>query len=221
MWPEETPQAAVVHNIIRTLRSIRCLRQLAYVSVPITSGRKLYELKLEEGDVPDLTQRVVEHNSYAGYELVGEVARRRNCPVIYPADLVPIHQKWNQDHFQALWLSIIAEMCTELHLCNGWEFSNGCVEEFTHVMQLRLGVPRHPKLIFFNSKEAEEAARKRMKKIAVFDHRGDPMSLDQGEVAVKKAIEWLRGKSFASEKLERCVGLMRWTQQRLAEGFYQ
>ena len=41
-------QTVVVHNIMRVLRAIRNQGRLAYVSVPITIGAYLYELKLRE-----------------------------------------------------------------------------------------------------------------------------------------------------------------------------
>ena len=223
VWVEETPQTSTVHNIMQTLRSIHNVNPLAYISVPITSGKIYYELKLkypEKGNT-ELIKEVIDHNYHLGWKMINAIIKRNKCSVLYPADLTPAHQKWEQEHFQALWLSIIAEKCTELHLCKGWEFSNGGVEEFTHVMQLRLGVPQHPQLIFLNTKENEKKSRKRMRSIKTYDHAGKEISLQDGLVAVERSLSWLKENGFISEKLENCQQILMWTKEKIKEGFYQ
>lgn len=223
VWPTETTETTVVHNIMRMLRSIHNVNRLAYISVPITSGRFLYELQQRQPamEKAERMKLVIDYNYRLGHGLVTQVAKRRGCAVIYPADLIPVHQKWEQRHFQALWLSIIAEMSTELHLSDGWEYSNGGVEEFTHVMQLRLGLPRHPDLLFFNSKGNEKNERERMRTIEVFDHHGRTISLEDGLQAIDQSISWLTDNGFLSEKLNKCAWLLRQTQMMLEKGFYQ
>ena len=144
VWLEKSEQTAVVHNIMRVLRAIHNSGNLAYVSVPITSGIFLYNLRLERPLMKKEVQvkMAIEHNYRTGWDLVDEIRNRRDCPILYPADLIPVHQEWEQAHFQALWLSIIAEKCTELHMSEGWEYSNGGSEEFVHVWQLKLGLDR-------------------------------------------------------------------------------
>ncbi|MBI3074690.1 MAG: hypothetical protein HYY92_00540, partial [Parcubacteria group bacterium] len=75
VWPrasgqktEVSGQMAVVHNIMRVLRAIRNQGGLAYVSVPITSGKYLYELKLQDSTARTqsgagaLLERAISHN---------------------------------------------------------------------------------------------------------------------------------------------------------------
>lgn len=225
VWLQETEQLAVVHNIMRVLRAIRNSGDLAYVSVAITSGKFLYELQLETGlSRGELIERAIEHNYKTGWELVKDLEKRSGCPILYPADLTPIHQEWEQSHFQALWLSIIAEKCTELHMSEGWEYSNGGSEEFTHAMQLRLGIPKHKDLVFFNTKENEESERERMRNIKVYDHRGNPLSLDDGIFLIEESLSWLRDNDFdsrASKTLDNSLQLLHWTGDMIGKGFYQ
>lgn len=224
VWADENSiQSQTVHTIMRTLRSIHNRGKLAYVSVPITSGKYYYESKFKQPQAEDklLMVDVIANNYALGLTLVANIEKNRQCPVLYPADLVPLGQKWEQAHFQALWLTLIAEMATELHMSENWEFSNGGAEEFTHVMQLRLGLPRHDKLLFFNSKQTEEENRKRMKSIEVFDHLGNPISLDKGLQKIKQATKWITSHGFKSERLEHCSKLLEWTKERTNEGFYQ
>jgi hypothetical protein len=223
VWPEESPQRDVVHNMMRVLRSIR-FKRFAYVSAPITSGKFLYELQLKKRCFvakEQLMEEAIAHNYLAGWQLVEDLRKRRDCPILYPADLVPVHQQWEQSHFQALWLNIIAELCTEIHMCEGWELSNGGVEEFTHVMQLRLGLPAHPDLIFYNTKGSEAVERERMKNIAVYDHRGKIIPLQEGMKLIERAASWMRDRGFDTARLKSSLTLLRWTDTMIRQGFYQ
>lgn len=223
IWLSETPQEAVVHNIMRALRSISFVGGLAYVSVPITSGKFLYELKLTNPLMSNEEQinKAIEHNYFTGLQFLEKLKKRIDCPVLYPADLVPIHQQWEQAHFQALWLSIIAEMCTEVHMTEGWEFSNGGSEEFTHVMQLKLGLPRHNDLLFFNTKETEKDSRERMRNIKVYNHYGELLSIHDGIQAIKESLRWLKDLGLKAKTLENSLDLLYWTSGIMSRGFYQ
>ena len=208
---------------MRTLRSVNGLTRLAYVSVPITSGELYYERIINNPFVEKdaVTKQVIPLNYEAGHSLVQDVVRRRGCPVVYPADLIPVHQQWEQADFQALWLSIIGEMVTEVHMSRGWACSNGCAEEFASVMQLRLGVPKHHDLIFFNTKGREEDERLRMRSIQVFDHRGKVITLEEGREAISKSVVWLEGHGIPYGRLLHCVTALDITKTMLRDGFYQ
>lgn len=219
VWLAETPETAAIHNTMRTLRSIRNSGRLAYISVPITSGKYLYDLKL--ANKPVNIQDVISYNYQMGWDLVNSVVARRNIPVLYPAELVAARQKWKDEHYQALWLSIIAEKCTELHMCNGWAFSNGGAEEFVHVMQLRLGLPMHKNVAFYNTKGSEQLERMRMLGIAVYDHLGNALSIEDGIDSIQKARSWIAGHGFDAPRLKTCVDLLAWTKKKISESFYQ
>jgi hypothetical protein len=223
VWLQESDQTVVVHNVMRVLRAIRNSGALAYVSVPITSGKLLYELQLNHPELSKGQQikKAIEFNYSSGWNFVEALRKRIVCPIIYPADLVPARQKWEQPHFQALWLSIIAEKCTELHMSEGWEYSNGGTEEFTHAMQLRLGLPKHKDLVFFNTKEDENTERERMRNIQIYDHRGNSLSLADGIKAIKGSSSWLRQNDFEAKTLENCLQLLHWTDKMIGRGFYQ
>ena len=143
------------------------------------------------------------------------------CPILYPADLVPIDQEWEQFHFQALWLSIIAEKCTEVYMAENWEYSNGGSEEFTHVMQLKLGLPKHKDLLFFNTKGEEKTERERMRKIRIYNHCGETLYINDGIRAIENSLAWLRDHNFTSDRLENCLRLLYWTGEMTEKGFYQ
>jgi len=225
VWNHQTEQTNTIHNIMRVLRAIRQVGDLVYVSVPITSGRYLYDLRIAQPHLAEVTriELAINHNYLEGWQFVEALKGRLACPILYPADLTPVHQEWEQVHFQALWLSIIAEKCKQLHMSRGWEYSNGGCEEFTHVMQLRLGVPRDPdgQLIFFNTKEEEVHERERMRSIEVFDHLGSRLTIDDGIRRIERALQWIQRSGFEAPKIERCLALLKETLAMLEVGFYQ
>jgi hypothetical protein len=223
IWNTKTPQANTTHNIMRTLRSIYFPEGLIYVSTPITSGKNLYLCQLKDRGLKKdkFIKNVIDHNYLKGYELVEEFKMRMGCPILFPADLIPAHQKWDQKHFMALWLSIIAEKATMIVMNKTWEYANGSAEEFVHVMQLRLGIPTHRDLVFFNTKEDEREARKRMREISVLDHNGDRISLNRGYRKIQKAVIWIKSNGFKAKRLETCLELLEKTEDMIREEFYQ
>ena len=168
-----------------------------------------------------LIQKAIDYNYLSGWKFVEALRTRRTCTILYPADLIPIHQHWEQAHFQALWLSIIAEKCTEVHMTEGWEYSNGGSEEFTHVMQLKLGLPQHSAIAFWNTKENEESQRERMRNIRVYDHKGGRLDIGSGITAIMESLLWLNNHGFEAKTLENSLQLLHWTSDMIEGGFYQ
>jgi hypothetical protein len=160
-------------------------------------------------------------NYNTGREFADRLTERCAHPVIFPANFEPAHQEWEQPHFQALWLEIIAEMCTEVHMGKGWNLSNGCVEEFIHVMQLRLGIPHHGFLFFYNTKHSEAEERERMRSIKVYDYSGQEISIEYGLHIITNSIAWLNRNRCPSERMESALELLKWTDRMIRQGFYQ
>lgn len=247
VWPQDDLDAQTAHNIVRTLRSIY-QSNLAYLSVPITSGKVLYDELNKTLMSPSTKQfltstapsaqkyaqaprykqiikTVISENYLKGKKHLDELLERTDKPVLFPADLVPRGDIWSQEVFQALWLTIISEHCSELHMSKDWEYSNGAVEEFTHAYQLRLGIPQgtcgegfSP---YFNTKEYEQEARNRMQNITVYDSAGKEISIDQGIESISFAVSWIKNGSFDTTRLEGSLDLLAWTKDRIGADFYQ
>src|SRR3989339_707373 len=223
VWLEKSKQNILVHNIMRMIRGIHNIRELHYYSAPITSGMVLYKLRLEkpEEDIGKLISLAIPINQQKSYKRFMEYCRKLNYPSIFPPSLTPINIEMEQTHFQALWLSVIAEKCTDHPLDTGWEFSNGGCEEFVHSWQLKLGLPRHPNLLFFNTKEDDELSRIRMRNIKTYDHKGNYISLNEGYKKMEKSLSWIHENGFESPKIENCLHLLEWTGNMIEKGFYQ
>lgn len=225
VWQREhNPISEAIHNTMRTLRAFRNNGPLAYVSVPITSGQRFYEMKIEHPgmEMKELMTQVMWHNYQMGNDQVGKVIERRRCPTLYPADLVPARQKWRQEDFQALWLTIIAEFCTEVHLSPGWGLSNGGIEEAIHVFQLRLGLPKPlAQSPFYNTKGEEERERDRMRRISLFDQNGEAVSADDLYKAIEECAKWLEVRGFSTDHHKKCLFTLSWTQKKMKQFLYQ
>lgn len=206
----ESESSVTIHNIARTVRSVRTSGRFGYVSVPITSGRAKYELLLAKPYISrqELYDTLIPRNYLLGRDTVERLVSSRDYPILYPADLTPVLQKWEQADFQALWLELIGSMCTELHMCEGWEFSNGGAEEFVHAMQLKLGPPTHPELVFWNTKKNESEEIARMKNVVVYDHLGRRINLAQGRSMIADSLSWMKQNGFAAPALERCLATL-------------
>lgn len=217
VWLEGSEQSAVVHNIMRVLRSINYSGDIAYLSLPITSGKFLYDLRLKNPGISksELIKEAISKNYQTGFLFLEELRKRIACPIIFPADLIPIHQRWEQKHFQALWLSIIAEKCTQIHMSEGWEYSNGGSEELVHAFQLKLGIPYHNQLVFFNTKESESTEITRMKSIKIYDHLGNTLTIDNSIKLLKNSIEWLSSNNFDVSSLANSLDLLIWTKNNM------
>ncbi|MDP6293690.1 MAG: hypothetical protein QGG83_02935 [Candidatus Woesearchaeota archaeon] len=247
VWSAECEQTYAVHNIVRTFRALHGMKEFAYLSVPITSGIELYACLERAYDIndplrefltrpasshdkrdaspeyDDIMASTIDYNYRKGYEFLKELQKRTDSPILHPADLVPRGHKWEQAHFQALWLTLIAENSTSLHMSPQWEFSTGAVEEFTHVYQLRLGLPEGEPggSPFYNTQQSYQDARERMRSIDVLDPEGNPLSIEAGIEQITSAISWVENNRFNTDRLTSAVELLEWTQQRIAEGFYQ
>jgi len=210
-----------VSKTLDTFRAVRNLKHLIYVSMPITSGKYYYQLLLEHPNIPKemLGNLSRAHNYIVGLEFMETLKEALAHPIILPADLY--YPSWVQEHYQALWLGLIAEKCTEMRMTDGWEYSNGAVEEYTHAVQLGLGIPDYPDLITFASKKDEELQRERMRNIIIYDAHWNVMSVYDGINKINEAIQWLSNNGFKSTIQQECKYKLQWALSRLQEGYYQ
>lgn len=196
VWLDHTsPQSASVHNIMKVLRAVR--GTINYLSTPVTSGKWLYD---QNRKVP--FDELIAYNYIEANKFLDEMSDIEN--LLLPSDLTPtLNFKWAQDHFQALWLTVIAEKAKNVYMNDGWEFSNGCTEELVHTFQLRLGIPRHKDILFFNTKEKESDSILRMKNIKIYDRNRNEISIDQAIESLNNSIPYIAAKNHPVDKLAK------------------
>lgn len=124
-------------------RSVLSRGRLAYVSAPITSG-----LLALEG-LP--RTEVIQRNLAAGNSLARSVADRVSVPVVAPTIFDGNPQRWSQQDYMAMWLRMIEENVGDVYMTPGWNYSNGCAEEYLRAVSLGYGfgsrsdiLPRRP-----------------------------------------------------------------------------
>ena len=113
-----------------------------YVSTPITSGKRLFEVSISHKlPVNDLavvhsdvwTQEVLIPN----IEFARSVAEnlRRNFPGTTVVDPTQIEVKgWQQFDYNAFWINLISRFPTTIIATPGWEFSKGARYEIAHAL---------------------------------------------------------------------------------------
>jgi hypothetical protein len=127
---------------------------LTYVSVPITSGPRLYQF-MEKYGVATLAEakkdherflaEVIEPNMADGVKQSGYWSEKLKGAVIAPAEfdgrLYRAWGKvqWNADDFMGMWVPLIEEKITNMAMLNGWEYSNGCGEEYLTATLMQMG----------------------------------------------------------------------------------
>lgn len=180
-----------IEIVLSAYRSV--VGDLTYVSMPITSGKKMYEilkslglksqdeLKTKMGN-DFIYEQLIKPNIKTGTRSAEEVAKVNVGPVIAPAYFEARKQRWNQDEYMAMWLAMIEEKVNRVVLLDGWEFSNGGSEEYLHSVQMQAG---------FRSRTNMEIVSQDMKGV----------TLDKGTTLIGAALEKLHDQGCRSETL--------------------
>ena len=168
------------------------LSPLAYVSMPITGGIRLYEaldkygvksaveLKQKNSDI--FFQEVIDPNTREGIALAERVAERTNFSVVVPALFEARDQGWLQDEYMYLWLRLIEDKVEELHMAENWQYSSGSAEEFTRGVEMQFNFCKR-------------------RNILIFDHQGKEIGINEGTLLLVDAIENVAGRGHNPEAL--------------------
>lgn len=136
-----------VDVVTTAFRSFKA-KEITYVSTPITSGGKLYEAVKKSGkplkeftaDKGRMYAEVIAPN-IALAETVGDglIENGFSTTVISPATFEAKQLGWTQDQYMALWLRVINEKVTRVAMVDGWEYSNGGIEELVEAFLMASG----------------------------------------------------------------------------------
>lgn len=121
--------------------------EVAYLSTPITSGRRELRLLRRLGVGPeelrrahrDAWRREVVRPNEDDAELHVEIARKRLAPqlVVNPARLR--HESWTQEEYTDFWVDLLGDRASRVVLAPDWAYSRGARVEVG--VALRLGIP--------------------------------------------------------------------------------
>lgn len=221
---DELGNLGIVLGAYRSFRGDR-RGHLAYVSMPITSGKRFYETLSAEG-VTSAKELVEKRGKDALYELVikpnvaegvaladklGE--ERKDLLFIAPSVFEAKKWRWSQDAYMALWYRVIGELTGKHYLMDGWEYSTGGLQEVLFSMLMRWRVVRshnvregaaefkfpnfHPGL----SREKLMEELRGMWEITVHAADGTPITLEQALAMAVAAIRDLQSRGFDASGL--------------------
>ena len=184
---------------------------LAYLTMPVTTGRRYYEAMdrhgvrtladLEAAKPGALRDEVILPNIEESVLLGRAIAARTGHVVIVPGVFEARKQRWSQAEYMVLWLRLITRDVETVHLSPHWEYSNGGAVEYARATLARHGqVPG------------------RDRPMAVVDHHGDDVPLDVGVAMLMEAANELERDHHDASVLRREAGRLAGMAAMLAYG---
>jgi hypothetical protein len=183
-----------------------------YLSLPITSGKLMYEVfgrrgvksidELAKADPDALVRDIIKPNIAAGVAFAEQVRQYARHPLVVPSIFEARKQRWSQDEYMFLWFRVIEERAKAMHMMEGWQYGNGSAEEFVRAMEMQHGfVNDHNGMDYFPKGADKGAEEQRMREIRVYAHDRKELRLDDGAVLIGDAIQDLRQRGFTTKRL--------------------
>lgn len=180
-------------------------KNVTYVSVPITSGPRLYDFidrrgykSVEEAKSHPgkFFKEVVEPNLEQGVEGSHYWIEKLHGTVIAPAEFEGRLRRqwgtidWGQDDFMGMWVPLIDEKVTNMVMLNGWEYSNGSGEEYLQATLMQMG--RRPRSDI-TIQDGEE---------------GRPITLDEGIGLMAEAFKNVLSRGIKPRNMAETLGIL-------------
>jgi hypothetical protein len=212
---DELGNLGVVLGAYRSLRGER-RSHLAYVSMPITSGKRYYEVLTEHGakDAKELAAKaggdalyrlVIKPNIDQGIAFADHLGvSRKDLLFIAPSVFEAKRWRWSQDAYMSLWYRVLGELAGAHYLMDGWEYSTGGVKEvmFTVLMQNMALWDEQMKEYGMENFLADLPAERRfseaeaMSRVRIYEADGTGIDLIEAINKIALAIQDLRGRGF-------------------------
>jgi hypothetical protein len=220
---DELESLGIVLSAYRSFRGDR-RKHLAYVSMPITTGKRYYDVlsaygvrtreELAKRVGPDaLFELVIKPNLREGVAFADELSRREELLFIAPSVFEARRWHWTQDAYMSLWYSVLSELAGKHIVMDGWEYSTGGLLEVLFSLSLQWAVLRRysweetMRVLGIESFMAELSFEQQieefqaMRKIRIFDARGCEIRLDSALSMAVSALEDLRERELPYEEL--------------------
>lgn len=137
---EELGNLGIVMGAVRMLRGNR-RGHLAYVSMPITSGKRYFDVLTKHGAKSQeelaakagkdaLYEQVIKPNVTEGVEYADRLGmKQQDLLFIAPSVFEAKKWRWSQDAYMSMWYRVLGEMVGNHFMMDGWEYSTGGVKE--------------------------------------------------------------------------------------------
>jgi hypothetical protein len=178
-------------------------KKVAYISVPITSGPRLYDYMTEKGfrtpeeakkDHAAFFEHVVEPNLEQGVKGSDAWARKIDGAVIAPAEFEGRLRRqgaidWGQDDFMGMWIPLVDEKVTHMIMLDGWQYSNGSGEEYLQAVLMQMG-------------------RAKRSNIEILDEKGQAIPLDKGIGLIAEAFKNIHSRGLVPRNMAETLALL-------------
>jgi hypothetical protein len=176
----------------------------AYLSMPITTGRRYYETldrygartaeELERRHPGVLKGEILVPNLLEGKSFAAAVAPEIDASLICPGIFDARRAQWGQEEYMMLWLGLIASSIREIYLSDGWEYSNGGATELAQALLVR-----------------HRFVEGRDDRMPIYNHRRQEMDLVTGAHKLIAAIRDLDRRGFSTivlrQQLSQIAGI--------------
>ncbi|MEZ0226235.1 MAG: hypothetical protein ACAH83_16890 [Alphaproteobacteria bacterium] len=176
--------------------------EIAYVSVAVTSGKRLYEYMDKMGfKTPDEAKKdrkaffenVISPNIEEGVKLSQQWSKKVAGAVIAHAEFEKCRglkgTKWGQDAFMGMWLGLIDDKVTKMVMSDGWQYSDGAGEEYLQAMLMKMG-------------------RRGRNNVEVTDAQGAELTLDKGVQMIWDAFQDLRARGLKPRNMVQTLACL-------------
>jgi len=229
--PEIVITEEMRRDVALTLNAYQTLNgtMFAYVSMPVTSGPRLYDImesrgftnvaELKAKDPESFVRDVIGMNVNAGQRLARRIQGVNPRPVIVPGLLNAKGKHWGEQEYMSLWLSLLNDHVKDVYMVDGWQYSNGCAQEYAQSVHQqffkRKGMRTHIERSFagpgesiaFHKRRYIEECKKRLP-IVVFTQSGKLLPIDKGFLQLADAIEDIADRGFDANGLKDSFRLL-------------
>jgi len=220
---KELADLGVVLSAYRSFRGRR-RKHIAYISTPITTGRRFYEVlsqngvktqeELEKKLSPlDFVELVIKPNIHDGIAFADRLGKREDLLFISPSVFEAKQWRWTTNAYMSLWYRVISEFAGSLIVMDDWEYSIGSVKEVLFSMFMQWAVIKMSNIDIAikafglenfspNLSHQEKLAELQdMRKIRVYDSSKNEISIDVALAKVVDVIYDLRERELPYEEL--------------------
>jgi hypothetical protein len=189
-FPPKSTHEREVEALLNILASVIVGRSAVYVSAPITSGRRLAQWLASRNvefdpshpeSYAEFQREVLEPNCEHAQDIISNLRKKFPNVVIDPTALKDI-EGWTQNDYRDLWGKVIEQYAKTVVFIDGWQYSNGCSYEF--LVSYQSASDQCPLVLNENLK---------------------PLTLEQGLILIRAAINELKEAELPTEFLERVV----------------
>ena len=135
-----------VEEIATLLKCVTGKENAAYVSVPITTGKRFLEWYKEKGRLLKNTEyaeahftEVIKPNMEDAQDFISHIRETHQCIVVEPTSLTI--DCWTQTEYNNFWKVVIEQYIDKVYFGDGWYLSKGCTIEF--MTAFKRGIPTY------------------------------------------------------------------------------